>query len=142
MRRVALLTVAAAFLAVGIQADTIPGVPWSCSVDNIGATLTVCKYHPDPSKRLYITDIVASSTTATGGQMLLEYGTGTNCGTGTTALFPSAASAVRFGYPGNASAPAMLRFQTPVIVPYGKDLCVLAVNTNTISLHVVGYISR
>lgn len=117
--------------------------PWACSLDNVGATLTLCKRAPTSSttsKQLWVTDIVATSTTSTAGQFILRYGTGTNCGTGTASLFPSAASAVRFGYPANTSAPTVITLATPLVVPAGKDLCVLAVSTNTITVQIHGTI--
>jgi hypothetical protein len=116
------------------------GETWTCSVDNIGATLTICKASPSSEMKLYITDLIASSTTTTGGGLLLEYGTGTNCGTGTTALLPSSASAVRIGYPPSTSAALVFSPRTPIAVPAGKDLCVLGTATQTVSLQMIGAI--
>lgn len=118
------------------------GPSWTCSLDNIAATLTKCYENKDPSVALYITDIVAQSTTSTAGQFLLEYGTGTNCGTGTTALFPSAAAVVRLTAPPNTIPPTVVSFRTPLKVPtstVGNDLCALGVATNTLTIQVFGY---
>ncbi len=123
------------------RAQTLPiGPIWSCSLDNVGATLTKCQTADVGGKRLYITDIIAQSTTATGGQFILRTGTGTDCGTGTASLLPSGATAARLGYAGNASSPTHLRFGTPVVTASAKDLCVLAVATNTISIQITGYL--
>jgi hypothetical protein len=119
------------------------GLAYTCSADDIGATLTRLTncIGPVDNMRRYVTDIVAQSTTTTAGQMILRYGTGTNCGTGTTSLFPSSATGVRVGYPANTSAPTVIVFRTPLVVPTGKDLCVLAVGTNTVSIQVNGYVA-
>ena len=118
------------------------GRPFSCSLDNIAATLTLCQLAPQPGEALYIRQIVAQSTTATGGQWILRYGTGTNCGTGTATLFPSAAGAnVRLGAPGNTAAPALLIFADPVKVPESNDLCAIGVATNTLTIQVWGYVA-
>lgn len=121
--------------------ESVQGENWTCSLDNIGATLTRCSITPyiTSDRALYITDIVGQSTTGTAGQFLLQYGTGTNCGTGTTSLLPSAASAVRIGYPANTAAPVVLQFLTPLKVPAGKDLCLLGIATQTFSGQISGY---
>jgi hypothetical protein len=120
------------------HAQTLGGVPFTCGLDDIGATLTLCYTNSDPSERLYVTGIVAQSTTATAGQFILRYGTGANCGTGTVSLFPSAATAVRVAYAGNTAAPTVISLPTPLIVPAGKDLCALGVVTNTLTIQIVG----
>jgi hypothetical protein len=122
------------------HAATTPGIPWTCSVDNIGATLTLCKDGVPPGYKLYITDLVAQSTTATAGQMLLRYGTGTNCGTGTTSVLPSGATAARLAYAGSGSAPTHLRLATPLSVPAAKDLCIIGTATNTVTAQIIGEI--
>jgi len=118
-----------------------PGPSWTCSLDNIGATLTLCIIAPTDSTKRYITDIVAQSTTATAGQFILRTGTGTNCGTGTASLFPSAATVIRYSAPGNGSAPTVISFRTPLEVPKDKDLCMLGVGTNTVTMQIQGFLS-
>ena len=118
-----------------------PGEAWTCSLDNLGATLTLCHDRAEVGQRLWITDIIARSTTSTAGLMLLQYGTGTNCGTNTLSLLPSSASAVRLAYPATTSPPLVIRLATPIAPPTGKDLCVLATGTNTASLQIIGYVA-
>ena len=117
-----------------------PGPPWTCSLDNIGATLTKCKDKAADGQRLYITDITITSTTATAGLFLLRTGTGTDCGTATLSLFPSLATVPRFGYPGNASAPTTIRFVTPLKPPAETDLCLIGSATNTATFQISGYV--
>lgn len=115
---------------------------FTCSLDGIAATLTlICPGQSDPTLTLYVTTIVAQSTTTTSGNFLLEYGTGTNCGTGTVAFFPSAAAAVRIAAPASTSAPTVIALTTPLKVPAGKDLCLLGVATNTVTAVIAGYVA-
>jgi hypothetical protein len=115
-----------------------PGT-WSCSLDAIGATLTECRPAPGAGLKLYLTDLVIGSTTATAGQFLVRYGTGTNCGTGTTSLLPAAATVARYGYPLNTSAPATLRFATPLGAAANSAICIICVATNTCTVQMSGY---
>lgn len=124
---------------VPVQAQS-PGENWTCSLDDIGATLTRCIVAAEPGSTRYITDIVAQSTTTTGGQWLLQTGTGTNCATGKVSLFPSAATAVRLGSPANTAAPAVFQFKTPIRVPPDKDLCLLGKATDTTTVQISGYV--
>jgi hypothetical protein len=134
-----MLAAGAYWLAVTPETVRAQGTgDWICSLDNIGATLTLCQRAAGTGYRLQITDIVAQSTTATGGQMSLQTGTGSDCGTGTTAFFPKATTTARVGYPPNTSAPTHLSFGTPLMVPAGKDLCVLGIATQTISVQIWG----
>ena len=123
------------------------GLPYTCSADDIGATLTRMNLNNGPAgscvgaidgMRRYVTDIVAQSTTTTSGQFILRYGTGTNCGTGTVSLFPSAATAARIASPASTAAPTVIPFKTALVIPTGKDLCVLGVATNTTTIQVNG----
>jgi len=119
---------------------------FSCSADNIAATLTElsagCSAATVPSTAsLYITDVIAQSTTATAGQFILRSGTGTNCGTGTTSVLPSAATVVRFSAAGNGVAPTVINFTTPIKVTADHGLCVLGVATNTVTIQVTGFIA-
>ena len=139
-------TLLASLASQGVKAQT-SGLQFTCSADDIAATLTKLTNCDDadlpaqPGMRRYITDVVAQSTTTTSGQWILRYGTGTNCGTGTTSLFPAAASVVRIAAPASTAAPTIIPFRTPIIVPSGKDLCVLGVATNTTTIQVNGYVA-
>jgi hypothetical protein len=133
-------------LAVALKparAQNIAGLQFTCAADDIGATLTRLTgcIAPEPGMRRYVTDIVAQSTTTTSGQFILRFGTGTNCGTGTTSLLPSAATAARIASPANTAAPTVISFRSPLVVPSGKDLCVLGVATNTTTIQVSGYVA-
>ena len=119
-----------------------PGPSWQCSLDGVGASLTLCKSGvASGDLAYYITDIVANSTTTTGGQFILRTGTGTNCGTNTVSLFPSAASVSRVGYAASTSPATILPFRTPIPVPVGVDLCVLGTATQTVTITIRGFMA-
>ena len=101
------------------------GYAWTCSLDNLDNNLTLCQHAYEPQLALYVTDAVAQSVTSVAGLFILQYGTGTNCATGTVSLFPSAAAVQRYVYPSNALYAGSYNFQTPLRVPPGNDLCVL-----------------
>ena len=124
-----------------VKAQVVPGPSWQCSLDNIGNTLTLCKDLSQGELTYFITDIVANSTTTTGGQFLLQTGTGTNCGTGTASLFPSAASAARVGYAASTSPATVISLRTPIPVPLGKQLCVLGTATQTVTITIRGFMA-
>jgi hypothetical protein len=153
MKRAALVALAGlviGYLVVGpllvpraARAQSIAGLQFTCAADDIGATLTRLTgcIAPEPGMRRYVTDIVAQSTTTTSGQFILRFGTGTNCGTGTTSLLPSAATAARLASPANTAAPTIITLRSPLVVPSEKDLCVLGVATNTTSIQITGYVA-
>lgn len=118
-------------------------VNFTCSADNIGNTLTQLTGCAGAGAGLkyYITDIIAQSTTSTGGQWLLRTGTGTNCGTGTASILPSAATAARFSAPANTSAATSINFVTPIATAANVQVCVLGVGTNTTTIQINGYIA-
>lgn len=118
-------------------------VNFTCSADNIANTLTQLTGCAGAGAGLkyYITDVVASSTTSTGGQWILRTGTGTNCGTGTASILPSAATAARFSAPANTSASTAISFNTPIVTAANVQVCVLGVATNTTTIQINGYIA-
>lgn len=132
-------------LAVGLLMLQVPagaaerGEAWTCSVDAIGATLTLCQTNVGHSNRLYLTDVVIQSTTTTVGQFLLRGGTGANCGADTVSLFPSAATVVRIAYTANTAAPTVISLKTPVSTARGSDLCILCIATQTCSAQLSGF---
>jgi hypothetical protein len=124
----------------GVQYVRFGGpVPWTCSIDAIGATLTQCQAAPGAGLKLYLTDIVMTSTTGTAGNYLIRYGTGANCGTGTTSLFPSSATVIRFTYAGNNAATVPINFYTPLSAAANNAICILCQNTQTCTAQLSGF---
>jgi len=119
-----------------VQAQS--GEAWECSLDAVGASLTLCE-PAQSGLRLYVTDIVMQSTTATGGLMLIRSGTGAACGTGTLSMLPSAATVPRIAYPGNTVHTTHINLETPVAGARNADLCVICTVTNTCSIQLTGF---
>lgn len=117
------------------------GYAWTCSLDALDDGTLVCALAAE--YRRFITDVVAQSTTATAGQVNLFYGTGTNCATGETQLFPpiGGAASTRFAAGGNTAKPTDVSFVSPLIVPSGKDLCALGDAGNPVTIQVSGYLA-
>lgn len=118
----------------------VPGGPvmWSCGLNAIGTTLTQCQAAPGASLRLYITDVVSQSNTATAGLFTLRFGTGANCGTGTGNLIFNSAAAL-MASPGNTVAVNDFHLTTPIPVTANNAVCVLGVVTNTTNIQILGY---
>ena len=94
MRRLALLGTLLLWPVPLLAQQGVPGPPVLCTVVNTSTTTLVAFGDPcvsrDPQVAIYITEITASSSviSSTSADVALElkYGTGTNCGTGTTLL--------------------------------------------------------
>lgn len=115
---------------------------WQKGLTAIGATLTEIKAVTAAGVRSYITDITVISDTATAGQFTLRYGTGSNCATGTTTLFPfvAAITAGKIPYPGNtASQPVNYSFLTPLQPAAANAVCVICIATQTCTITMQGY---
>jgi hypothetical protein len=115
-----------------------PPVIWSCGLTAIGTTLTQCQAAPAAGLRLYITDVISQSNTATAGLFTLRFGTGANCVTGTGNLLFNSASAL-MASPGNTVAVNHFHLTTPIAVTAANAVCVLGVVTNTTNIQVNGY---
>ncbi len=146
MRRPSALALVAALLlsASGAEAQlyTRPGQlsqSWTCALTAIAATLTQCQAAPAVPYRLYITDIKVQSTTTTTGTYAIQSGTGTNCATGTTALFPASGVNDRFSHPPTTTAMADIQFTTPIRPAAGHAICVIGVATNTTRIQLAGF---
>ncbi len=76
------------------------------------ATATLTKVVTAPtSGSTYIRSIAVEKSTGSAGTFTLQYGTGTNCGTGTTVLI------------GPVTNPPIQTYYLGALVPSGKDLC-------------------
>lgn len=114
---------------------------FTCALAGIAATLTQCQAVPAvATTSYYITDIKVQSTTATSGLFNIESGTGTNCASSTTAVFPSSSVSDKFNQAPNTAAMTNLSFVTPIKVLAGHAICLLGVATNTTSIQISGFI--
>jgi hypothetical protein len=115
---------------------------FNSATSTVAAALTQVVAAPAAATSLYLTDIMVVSDTATAGQYTLRYGTGTNCGTGTTTIYPNLASITtgKIPYPGNtANSPFSTTLTTPIKVPAANALCVICVATNTCTINLSGF---
>jgi len=144
MKRLMALLVAIPFLfvaAVDAQIYIRSGQlsqTWTCSQSGLVATLTECQTLT-AGNRHYITDIVVQTTTGTTGTYAIQSGTGTNCATATTALFPSSGTGDRFNAPINTQATAVISLTTPIVPTVGHAICVIGVAVNTIDIQLSGF---
>lgn len=118
-----------------------PKTTFTAGFNALAASLTQIQAAPGAGLSLYITDINVQTTTATSGTFALQSGTGTNCGTGTAAVFPVSATANRFNAPINSQPMLDIDFMTPLKLPANTALCVIGVATNTVSGQITGYIA-
>lgn len=113
--------------------------PWTCSLDNLGATLTQCQAAPTVGS-LYITSLVAYSTTGTAGTFAVRSGTGAACVTATTGVLPGGAITRTFTAPINTVQPYVWSFPLPGIkLTTLHALCAIGVVTNTTTITMSGY---
>lgn len=120
---------------------TRPGGPvtWTCSLAGLAASLTQCIAAPSAGLRYYITDMFVQTTTTTAGTYSVQMGTGSNCVTGTAALFPVNATSARWTAPISTSPTAAFSFGTPLAVTAASAICVIGTATNTINIQLTGY---
>lgn len=114
---------------------------FNCGFNAIAATLTQLTGCGAPAAGLsfYITSIAIQTTTTTSGTYAFQSGTGTNCGTGTTAVFPVSATGSRFNAPITSQPMANINFPVPIKLTTASALCVIGVATNTVSGQVTGF---
>lgn len=116
-----------------------------CTADNIAASLTQltgCGV-PGAGLSIYVTNIIAVSTTTTAGTFQLRTGTGSNCGTGTVAWLPPVSTSRTYGLPASnaAGGPLNVALFTPRKIAANTALCVIGVATNTTNITVTGFIA-
>lgn len=123
------------FIRSGTFAET-----WGCGKQGLVASLTECQAVPaDSTDRYYITDIAVQTTTGTSGTFAIRSGTGTNCATGTAAVFPSTGTSDLFNAPINSQPIAHLHFITPLRPTAGHAICVIGTAVNTIDVELRGF---
>jgi len=110
----------------------------TASATGAASTATATLAAPAAGFKIYITDITVDTTTATAGTWRLETGTGTNCATGTAALYPNSANAWTAPVLG---APQHFTFTTPLSAPAAAAVCILGVVTNTVNIDLTGFIA-
>ena len=107
-----------------------PNVAKSSAVSSISSATTTALVAASGTKAVYVCNAYIASV---GGTSTLEYGTGSTCGSGTTALTGAfaAASTVNFGYGG-----------TVVTAPASNALCLLSGTSTSATVGVLTYIQQ
>jgi len=116
------------------------GEAWSCSVDDVGSTLTLCEDALEPGiGHRYITDVIAQSTGQASVTFGLWAGTGVNCEGGTVSLAPEAAVVNRLATTA-ILLPTVLSLQTPLQIPRGMNFCVSGGKQTNVTVQIQGTI--
>ncbi len=113
---------------------------WTCALDNIAASLTQCQAAPAAGLKLWVTSVIAVSTTSTAATFAIRVGTGSNCGTGTAGLLPGASTSRTYVLPANTAA----AFQLSSVSGFGtasaaQAICAIGAATNTLNIVISGY---
>jgi hypothetical protein len=118
-----------------------PNQEWAANHAGVGASLAEIKPIPSvATQRHVITMFINQSTTSTANQWSIQSGTGTNCGTATTAVLPGNATNIKYIGVTNAVSPQILNFfATPVRITAGHAVCVLGIATQLTRLDMFGY---
>lgn len=126
-----------------LRASAVPVVAptkWTCALDNIAGTLTQCQAAPAAGQRLWLTSVVAISTTGTAATFAIRQGTGANCGTSTAGLLPGATTSRTYILPANTGNPIQMFFPEVGIGAIAANaICVIGAATNTLNITLSGY---
>jgi len=126
----------------GNQYNVLP-ISWSCNQQGLAASLTQCQAAPASGYSLYLTSIIATTTTGTAGTFAVRYGTGSNCGTGTTGLWPQPGGTTpsrTVTAPISTAAPMVINLgPVGIKVTAANAICVIGTATNTIDIVLSGY---
>jgi len=114
------------------------GQTWTCSLAGLVASLTECKALA-AGVQYYITDIVVGTTTTTAGSWSIQSGTGTNCASATTAVYPVNSTSARFLAPISTAASLVITTTSPIPVTRAHAVCVIGTATNTINIQISGF---
>jgi hypothetical protein len=110
---------------------------WSAFQSALSTTLTQLLAAPAGGMQIWITDIEVQSTTTTASTFQLKYGTGSNCGTGTTVASPLYVS------PANTANPTVVSRNMAFSIPAANAICgVCGSATNTCFAHVSGFVGQ
>lgn len=111
-------------------------VSWSCFKQAITAT-TECRAAPAAGLRAYVTTVTCDNQAATVQTVDVVFGTGTNCGTGTTALTHK----FQMGTNATTTSPDHVQayFSTPLVPTAANAICVRPANATAFGCTLTGY---
>jgi hypothetical protein len=116
---------------------------WTCNLNGLAASLTQCQAAPAAGFAIYVTSVIARTTTGTAGTFAIRAGTGSNCATGPTGVWPDpgkASPASVVTAPISTVAPFVWNFPDGLKLTAANALCVIGVATNTIDISISGNI--
>jgi hypothetical protein len=143
-----MVSVSLLYLVIAVDAQNYvrvggPNDDWTASLAGVGATLTELKAVPAGANQYYnISQIVVQSTTGTINSYSIQSGTGANCGTATTAVFPKSATTDKWNGAISTAAPIVINFPTPIHVTRGHAICVLGIATQLTRIEMIGFTSN
>jgi hypothetical protein len=105
--------------------------PFTCTLSAASADSAICT-DLSSSTTVYVTDVFVSNG-ATAGSIIINHGTGTACGTGTTVLIPATYLAANTGFVWAAQTPFKITWAS------GLDICADITSLNPYSVQVRGY---
>jgi hypothetical protein len=111
---------------------------WTVGHAGVGAALAELKAVAT-GKTHHITTIINQSTTSTANQWSIQSGTGTACGTSTTAVIPADGVSTKYVGVTNAQSVQIIQLQTPIHITAGHAICVLGIATQLTKITLVGY---
>lgn len=111
---------------------------FSCFKEAISAT-TECQAAPAAGLRAYVTGLVVSNQVATVQTVDVVYGTGTNCGTGTTALTHKH----QMGTNATTTSPFVVSvmYKTPLVPVAANAICVRPSAATAFGVTITGFIA-
>jgi hypothetical protein len=110
---------------------------WSAFQAALSTSLTQLLAAPSGSMQIWLTDVEVQSTTTTASTFQLKYGTGVNCGTGTTTVSPLYVS------PASTANPTVITRNMAFSIPAANAICgVCGSATNTCFVHVSGFVAQ
>lgn len=112
---------------------------WTVGHAGVGASLVELKAVPASGGQHHITLILNQSTTSTANQWSIESGTGSACGTNTTAVLPASSVSEKYVGATNAQAVQIIPLASPIHITPGHAICVLGIATQLSRINIVGY---
>lgn len=116
----------------------VPATFFSCFVEAVTVT-TQCQAAPAAGLRAYVTSFTASNQAATVQTLDIVFGTGANCGTGTTALTHKH----QFGTVATTTSPFAIsaRYRPGLVPTAANAICVRPSAATAFGATITGYIA-
>ena len=126
--------------ALAVKSVPANATAFTCGVVGQAASLLECAALA-AGRRYVITSVIAGSNTSTATSFAIQSGTGTNCGTATTQVFPPPpmTTSARYVGPANTAPPSFYPLSPGLVVTTAHAVCVIGLGTNTANVMISGY---